>query len=522
MSNQKMNRRVFLTKAGTLAAALVLAGCAPKATTTEEPAAEKPTEAPKPTVEPTKAPPETINYYYVAWNIVTDAPMVAEEMSKISLDKINAIIDLQPLNWDQFSQKVPLMLAGGEKIDLMFTCNWFNDFIKNVNQGNLADITDLLPTLAPGLWNSMKLGVWDAPRVKGRIYAAPNQQIQATRIGTCIRKDLVDKYNFDLSGVKGVKDLEPLAAALKNDGVYLFASEFGGSPIYRVDMFGYNYQASYMFATKVLDESLTPYIESEIPEFMENMKLTRRWVLEGYMPDTPWVSQDEYSAQFKAGKIAARNVNADKPGWSSEMKNQYGFDFYQISLMSGNPAFMDTGSIIATMTGVSRTTVNVETSVKMLELLNTDVEFYNLICHGIQGKHWVWVNEAKKVIGFPEGIDATNTTYNPATDWMFGNQFNSYYISEQQADDNVWEETKKLNDSAVIAATMGFNFDPTPVEAEISAVSAVNAESLPAAQGLVDPEPLIQAVREKQNAAGIEKIREELRKQLQDWKATKA
>ena len=106
---------------------------------------------------------------------------------------------------------------------------------------------------------------------------------------------------------------------------------------------------------------------------------------------------------------------------------------------------LTTAGVVATLTGISRTSSNPERAMMFLELLNTDVEVYNLMCKGVEGKHWVWKDEARKIVGFPEGVTAETSAYNPNTDWMFGNQFNAYFVSEEQANANVWEETAKLN-----------------------------------------------------------------------------
>ena len=53
------------------------------------------------------------------------------------------------------------------------------------------------------------------------------------------------------------------------------------------------------------------------------------------------------------------------------------------------------------------------------------------------GKHWVWVDKSKNVIGFPSGITAQTSPYNLNTDWEFGNQFNAYYVDMARAERDV-------------------------------------------------------------------------------------
>lgn len=94
------------------------------------------------------------------------------------------------------------------------------------------------------------------------------------------------------------------------------------------------------------------------------------------------------------------------------------------------------------MAGVNKQSAKAETCVQYLELVNTDKAFYNTLCYGVEGTHWLWVDEAQEVIGMPEGITAENSPYNPNSDWMFGNQFNAYYTDPSKV--GAWDATRQL------------------------------------------------------------------------------
>ena len=94
--------------------------------------------------------------------VPADANAVADALSKTTQEKINATIKLQPIDWGAFEQKIKLATSAGEKVDLMFTAPWINNYAQNVSNGNLTALDDLLPRLAPGLWASMAPTTWDA------------------------------------------------------------------------------------------------------------------------------------------------------------------------------------------------------------------------------------------------------------------------------------------------------------------------------------------------------------------------
>ena len=181
-----------------------------------------------------------------------------------------------------------------------------------------------------------------------------------------------------------------------------------------------------------------------------------------------------------------------------------------VLLKSISPAILTTAGITATMTGVSRTTVSKEAAAKWLELLNTDKPTYNLLCIGIEGKHWNWKMKDKEVIE-----QVKDTAYNPSTDWMFGNQFMAYYRDERQV--GSWDDTKKINDSATPSPTLGFVMDREPVKNEIAAVAAVITEYTnygPKAKAASELPKMVDAM----NAAGATKVLAEMQKQIDAWK----
>jgi putative aldouronate transport system substrate-binding protein len=70
---------------------------------------------------------------------------------------------------------------------------------------------------------------------------------------------------------------------------------------------------------------------------------------------------------------------------------------------------------------------------------------------------------------------------------------------------------------------MGFALVQDPIETEIAQVTAADTElGIPLVQGRVDPAKGLQQYSDKIKAAGIEKIMQEVNKQLSEWKKTKA
>lgn len=461
----------------------------------------------------TELPLVTITYTYPG-TVFKDVDAVSEALSEIARKKINATIKLRPIDWGSFDEKMRLAFAAGEECDIVFTAPWINNFIQNVANGNIIPLDDLLPKHAPGLWKSMPESSWDAARVNGKIYGVLNQQIWVKPFGFYVRKDLADKYKLDVNSVNKYEDLEPFLKAVKEGepdvtpltSAYNWMFETAGfDPIVSQDV---------PVAVRFDDKEMKVFNAAATPEFKASVELARKWYLAGYAPKDK-IEQADADAMWRAGKFAMTLAAVVKPGGDIEYRQRFGQDVYAKSVTQ---PFLTTAAASATMNAICRTSKNPERAMMVLELLNTDVEFYNLISKGIEGRHWEWVDKEKKLIK----PGPNNADYNPNTDWEFGNQFNAYYIDPEQAEQNVWEATRKLNNEAPPSVALGFNFNPDPVKTELANVAAVVKElQEPLTMGMVDPETALPEYLKRLDEAGLQTIIAEAQKQLNEWAKTK-
>jgi putative aldouronate transport system substrate-binding protein len=403
---------------------------------------------------------------------------------------------------------------------MMFTCNWANDFYNNVKNGTLLPLDDLLPTYAPGYWASISKQVWDAGRVTGDLYGAINQQIWATVNGFDFRKDLLDKYNWDVADLESFEEVEEYFKVIKENEPDMYPTGWFSENESPTNWGGYWGLDGIAPATsiRVLNTNPDPFLNDEAEEFQKACEIARRWYLAGYLPPEPTTSED-YQAQMKAGKYSVVPVNWAKPGRDGEDKAKYGWEFVNVPMTPIIRPWISTGSVIPTMNGIAYTCKNPERTAMLMELLNTHIVLYNTICKGIEGKHWVWVDQSKNLIGFPEGLDASNNPYNPNTDWMFGNQFNAYYVDAAQAESDVWKQTRELNEGALVSPAMGFAFDQTPVETQIAQVTSASEYGQPLAQGLIDTDEFMEKHIQLLKEAGAEEIVAETKKQFDAWRS---
>jgi putative aldouronate transport system substrate-binding protein len=459
-----------------------------------------------------------VTYTYASRGVPQDLQAVQDALNKIFNEKIGVNLTLEPIDFGAYNEKMQLRLAAGEECDIIFTAPWINSYTNNVANGALLELDDLLKEEAPGLWASMPASTWEAARINGKIYGVINQQIFPKPWGVHVRTDLMEKYNFSLDGVEKWEDMEPFLEAVRDgEGITPIISESPGASLWRTQYYGYDPldDGVGFIGVRYNDDTLTVVNLLETPEFREAANLTKKWVDAGFFSSNP-PTGDEAQANFRAG-LYAMGYHVEKPGNDVEAQTMFGWDFESKNLT--DPLILDTAGVTATLNGICKTTQHPIESMRVLELFNTDIEVYNLLSRGIKDVHWVWKDEAAKVIGYPDGVTAETSGYDPNTDWMFGNQFNAYYRDEKQV--GAWEATKVMNDTATPSVALGFVLDREPIKTEIAQTSALLQElSAPIGNGFIAYDDAAPDLIARLNEAGAQTIIDEVQRQINDWAAS--
>ena len=99
--------------------------------------------------------------------------------------------------------------------------------------------------------------------------------------------------------------------------------------------------------------------------------------------------------------------------------------------------------------------------------------------------------------------------------WIFGNQF--IIFTEEGQDADIWERTKKINESAQKSQLIGFNPDTSEITQEIIKCNEVIGKYFVMENGAEDPAAYWSDLKAELKEAGIEKIRQELTKQADEY-----
>lgn len=514
MKNSK--RLICLTVALVMLTVTVFTGCGRQSATTEGTTSQPTTASASGTTQAEKTT-ESLKEVTLTWyqpvfsGVPADLQLVNDEVNKQTLEKINAKVNMNFIPFGEYENKMSMVLASGEAADICFTANWANNFSQNVAKGAFLPLDDLLSKYAPKTKASISDNIWQAVKVSGKIYAVVNQQILAWADGWVLRKDMVDKYNFDITSIKKYEDIEPFLKAVKDgekDVIPLEARYL----MQNNQMAGYECLLGQYLpgAVNLSGGELKVVNQWETPEYKEWFKINREWYLKGYIQKDAGNLKD-VSAYEKAGKYAAIPNGVIIPGGEADLKaSKGGFDYVMTSYTD---RLLMNSSVMGTLMAIIKSSENPERAMMFLEMLNSDQKFFNLIAHGVENTHYKKISDNQ--------IEAIkDSKYDPNQSWSFGNSFLSYYLPGQKV--GLWDDQISLNNNAKPAPTLGFPANTEPIKSEIAQCQAVGDQYLMGLwTGSIDTEKYLPEFLDKLKKAGSDKIVAEMQKQLDAWSKTK-
>jgi putative aldouronate transport system substrate-binding protein len=514
---------------------MLMVACQPAATSTPAPT-QPPAATNVPAPTNTTAPPKaaelpTLDYYFVAFQYKDeDMAQVEAAADAILAKNVGAKIKFHPMTFTDAPTKGTLLMNSGEPCDLV-SFGGFVPIAPAIQTGGIIPLEDLLPKYAPTVWGNFSTRAWESTRQKdGHIYGALNFDIGG--IGGAamwVRKDLVDKYNFDWQKATTPEAWEPFFdQVLKGEqGVIpLISSDPFWGRVWWPNLYGYDPIDTSIGAKGDFGGSIGVKLDNPTrkvvavaftPEYQKAVEMNRSWYLKGYYLKTPPAdaeminirSELKFSAFYVPfGGFGSTKAMADNEWKSIPILTAFVQSPLVQSLYSSGSSY-----------GVCKTSKHPVEAVKFIEEVNSNPDLINLLNYGIKDKHWVWADEKNKVITFPPGVDAKTVGWNPNTYWQFGDKRLMYLTTPE--DIGLADRVAQAKKTAIISVMAGFTLDPSPIQSDIAnVVSASSQYCDPVDKGLVDVEPGLKACQDGLKAAGIDKVLAEIQKQIDAWAKT--
>lgn len=434
---------------------------------------------------------------------IKDFDKVMETVNKRTREEIGLELEIDFFN----SDTVGLLeyLSEQTEVDLISVSGIKEQVSKNI----LLPLDDLLLEEGEAIREVIAPEYLELGKVDGIQYAVTLNRDMAEAYGVSMRKDLIEKYEIDVSGIQTWEDFEEvLEIVTQGEGIYGIAAD----TLKPFDSLG-NYLGVLMSAEEEM--KVVDYYETE--EFYNWMCRIRNWKEKGYLYEREALRYKSMSDRpflyelLREGKLFSYIVKY-KPGIDVQESKSAGREL--VCVMLDQPV-MTTDSSSATQYGIYSGSQHPKEAMKMLNFLYRDEEVANLLCWGIEGEHYQRNEDG--TISYPEGKEAQEIGYNFNLNWMLPNSYLAYVWEGDSLD--LEEELHQFNQTATKSPALGFVFDNSEVRVECELASSVVDRYLPGFLcGVFEVDQMLPKMIQELKESGIDWIIEEKQRQLDEWR----
>ena len=435
------------------------------------------------------------------WQIGGAQPGFEEDMKTIAdyvQEKIGVRVDIKQAGWADAGQRFNTMINAGEYFDIMFIDQ--ANYNRFVTLGAYADLTDLLPAEAPGLWSVIPSVLWDGVRVKQRIYSVPTYKDSSKTAFYFWDHAYVEKYGIDLTQ-PGWAYLDTVFRRIKaGEGPRFYPMVMSkGSNNFVFDHYDDLTTSLQPLGVRLDDKEYRVVNTLEQPDIQEAFRYLHAWYEAGIInPDANMTGEDsKYRIFFMAQAW---------PSVAASYATSAGIERYDAVRFFG-PSY-STGSIQGSMNAISANSKYKSEALKFLQLVNTDTKLRDMLVYGIEGKHFTYVNNGAAVRRLQ-------------TNWPLVNyQEGNYFIEtpEETVPPGYWDEVKQQNEAAVPSVMLGFMMDLEPVQMEMTNCRTVyDKYGVDLNSGAADPDAVIPQLIAELKANGFDKVMAEAQRQVDEF-----
>ncbi len=449
---------------------------------------------------------------------------VAEKWNAILKEKVNAHLELQWVEWADWSTRYNLLLASGEELDLITTAtDWLNAW-PNTQNGAFMPLDDLLPVYAPKTWAQVPPEHWEECKFQGEIYLIPEDNYtQWIDHGLYYRGDWAKEFGIELpimdwntlgkylQGVKDQKGVIPWDVQVGQGGLTngWFISHTQSLPLEMVPTGNFS-----VFWGKSHEDFTTVVSPVFDDTYVEFAKLMKQWADAGYWREDVLNYTGDTRALLRAGQTGMDQhhtetyktlrvlMDQDQPGSELQMFafGEVGNNLIEMSITHG-------------ATAIGAHSKHPERALMVYDLIRNDEELYRLLNYGLEGVQYIVEDGVMKR---PEG-------YDEARDQFYSDYWGGRMDEFQLPSETVWPgigEVYARYDKIRKTYPYGrFVFDKAPVEAELAAISDVTSQLAPAiAFGKAgDPVAAIEDLRMRLKLVGFDTVMVEIQRQLDEY-----
>lgn len=445
--------------------------------------------------------------YYTIGSPDKDLKQVNDELNKMLLAKDNLTINYNKISWGDYGTKLSTLINSGGNFDVAFAAaSDQGDYAGNAQKGAWLELDEWLAGEGKELYDSIDEKYWEGVRVDGKIYGIPTNKEIAVPEQWMYPKEIVDKYNIDITKLTSLDSLEPVLKELHEKEPDWLGMELDRNSHNFFALDGYEWvfkrEVPLMFQSSDAKLEVVNIFETDLAK--DRLDTLRKYYKAGYINEDAAVKE---SGMLEKGKKVFWKQAGGGPyseiGWIKDR----GYD------LVANPV---TAPVVTTESArggvmvVNKLSKNKDAALKFLKTLNTDPEIRNTINYGVEGVHYKLTDDGQ--------VDAYGSDRYVGVAYTQGNWFILNTLKGEPKDK--WDVYQKFNDSAVVSEALGFTPDISELTNEIASVSTVfNKYASGLLTGSVEVDTELPKFNKELKDAGIEKIQQELQKQVDEWKA---
>jgi len=441
--------------------------------------------------------------YYTIGTPDADLSLINEQLNELLLKKIGITVDYIKIGWNDYETQLDSLINSGRQFDIAFAVN----YAQQAQKGAWLALDEYLLTIGSEMYQAIDPLFWEGAAIGGKVYGVPTNKELAVLEQWMYPKELVEKYNIDITQYTTLESLEPLFAAMQQNEPEWLMFELDKDSHNFFAMFGYEYISNkYLpLMVKSLSEESIVVNPFDTEEGRSVLDTLRGYYLDGYINEDAAVNT--LSGLIPDRKVFLR-IAGGGPYSDTIWSQQRGYDVVAHAVTE---PIVTSESTQGGMMCVSASTRYPEACVAFLNLINTDVEVRNLLNFGIEGVHYDLDSNGQVLLNDGRGYSGVQYTQ--------GNWFILYTQGGSQPEPlDKWKQYQEYNASAVKSNLLGFTPELSQFDALIADINIAWQNYYPVLMtGSVDVDTYLPAFLQALEDAGLEIIREELQRQLDSW-----
>lgn len=449
--------------------------------------------------------------------IVSDRPAgqdaVDENLNQLLKEKLNCTLTVNWIAWSDFANKYPLLFSSGEQFDMAYASSWLN-FTSLAQKGAFKSLDELWPTYAPNNFATTSDTAKQQATVDGHYYCIPSQLATYRAYGPIYRTDVLEGSNWDgkMESFEDVEEycdivkathpeLEPLdiySAGSEWDDTFMFSNGYLPSK-------GSTNDFLWLDPSQDKPQLFTYYEAAETPDLLDMMT---RWNEKGFFSKSALSDTD--STKTQNGKAALRTHNIDTFSNYYVIHPEWEFAYADLAKYSSHLPYTQDSMAI------SNTSQNPERALAFWDLLTSDQEVYDAFMYGVLGTSYELNEDGQYSILDPD-------SYAVSSMWAARTTGLNRDVAGTPEEYATWHESfeKEIAENTIWEKYSAFTIDTSSIETEYAACQNVHQQYWwPLELGYTDAVSGLAEYKEKMEAAGIEKVRVELQKQLDEYNAS--